>query len=96
MRTGLTNCHTHAKTWDLLRLTRMPAVRVDVGYLTSPVDRERLIEPMFREGVVEAIVAAVQRMYYPVEDDVPTGSIDVSAIRAAVAGHQSAMLTQSV
>jgi len=33
---------------------------------------------------VEAIVAAVQRMYYPVEDDVPTGSIDVSALRAAV------------
>jgi N-acetylmuramoyl-L-alanine amidase len=94
MRTGLVNCHTHAKTWDLLRLTRMPAVRVDVGYLTSPVDRERLIEPMFREGVVEAIVAAVQRMYYPVEDDVPTGSIDVSAIRAAVASHQQAVLTQ--
>jgi N-acetylmuramoyl-L-alanine amidase len=34
--------------------------------------------------VVEAVVAAVQRMYYPVEDDVPTGSIDVSSIRAAV------------
>ncbi len=86
LRTGLRNCHTHAKTWDLLRLTRMPAVRVEVGYLTSPVDRARLVEPMFRERVVEAIVAAVQRMYYPVEDDVPTGSIDVTQIRAAVAG----------
>lgn len=84
-RTGLRNCHTHAKTWDLLRLTRMPAVQVEVGYLTSPVDRARLIDPLFRERVVEGIVAAVQRMYYPVEDDVPTGSIDVSQIRAAVA-----------
>ena len=46
------------------------------------MDRARLIDPMFRERVVEAIVAAVQRMYYPVEQDVPTGSIDVSAIRA--------------
>jgi N-acetylmuramoyl-L-alanine amidase len=90
MRTGLANSHTHAKTWDLLRLTGMPAVRVEVGYLTSPVDRERLIEPMFRERVVEAIVAAVQRMYYPVEDDVPTGSIDVSSLRAALVSPQLA------
>ena len=85
MRTGLRNCQTHAKTWELLRLTRMPAVRVEVGYLTSPLDRARLIDPHFRDRVVEAIMAAVQRMYYPVEDDVATGSIDVSSIRAAVA-----------
>jgi N-acetylmuramoyl-L-alanine amidase len=84
-RTGMRNCQTHAKTWELLRLTRMPAVRVDVGYLTSPVDRARLTDPLFREQVVEAIVAAVQRMYFPVEQDVPTGSIDVRRLRAAVA-----------
>lgn len=82
-RTGLRNCQTHPKTWELLRLTRMPAVRVEVGYLTSPSDRERLIDPGFRDRVVEAIVAAVQRMYFPVEADVPTGSIDVRALRAA-------------
>ncbi|MEU8000643.1 N-acetylmuramoyl-L-alanine amidase [Catellatospora sp. NPDC049111] len=83
-RTGLRNCHTHAKTWELLRYTRMPAVRVDVGYLTSQRDRAQLIDPMFRERVVEAIVAAVQRMYYPVEIDVKTGTIDVSALRLAL------------
>ncbi|GAA4243904.1 N-acetylmuramoyl-L-alanine amidase [Dactylosporangium darangshiense] len=82
MRTGLRDCHTHAKTWELLRLTRMPAVRVDVGYLTSPGDRRQLIDPAFRDRVVEAIMAAVQRMYLPVEADVPTGSIDVSLLRA--------------
>jgi N-acetylmuramoyl-L-alanine amidase len=86
MRTGLRNCQTHAKRWELLRLTRMPAVRVEVGYLTSPLDREKLIDPLFRDRVVEAIMAAVQRMYFPVEEDVPTGSIDVSSIRASVAG----------
>ena len=84
-RTGMRNCQTHAKNWELLRLTRMPAVRVDVGYLTSPVDRARLIDPLLRERVVEAIVAAVQRMYYPVEQDVPTGSIDVRKLRAVIA-----------
>ncbi|WP_432833497.1 N-acetylmuramoyl-L-alanine amidase [Dactylosporangium sp. CA-092794] len=82
VRTGLRDCHTHAKTWELLRLTKMPAVRVDVGYLTSPSDRQQLIDPAFRDRVVEAIVAAVQRMYLPVESDVPTGSIDVSLLRA--------------
>ncbi len=83
-RTGLRNCQTHAKTWEILRFTRMPAVRVEAGYLSSPADRANLIDPLFRERVVEAIVAAVQRMYLPVEHDVPTGSIDVSAIRATV------------
>ncbi|MFC0004287.1 N-acetylmuramoyl-L-alanine amidase [Micromonospora siamensis] len=83
-RTGLRDCRTHAKTWDLLRLTRMPAVRVEVGYLTSPADRARLVDPRFRDRVAEAIVAAVQRMYLPDERDVPTGSIDVSELRAVV------------
>lgn len=85
-RTGMRDCRTHAKTWDLLRLTRMPAVRVDVGYLTSPADRARLTDPRFRDTVVDAILAAVQRIYYPVESDVPTGSIDVRSLRAALAG----------
>lgn len=84
-RTGLRDCRTHAKAWDLLRLTKMPAVRVEVGYLTSPADRGRLVDPRFRDRVVEAIVAAVQRMYFPIERDVPTGSIDVSELRAIVA-----------
>lgn len=84
-RTGMRNCQTHAKTWDLLRYTRMPAVRVDIGYLTSPTDRARLVDPMFRERVVEAIIAAVQRMYYPSEMDVQTGMIDVSQLRLALA-----------
>ncbi|HEU0240839.1 MAG TPA: N-acetylmuramoyl-L-alanine amidase [Micromonosporaceae bacterium] len=82
-RTSLQDCRTHAKSWDLLRLTRMPAVRVDLAYLTSPVDRERLVQAAFRDRLVEAMIAAVQRMYFPIEQDVKTGSIDVSALRAA-------------
>jgi N-acetylmuramoyl-L-alanine amidase len=73
-RTGLRDCGTHAKTWDLLRLTRMPAVRVEVGYLTSPADRALLVDPHFRDRIVDAIVAAVQRMYRPLEVDEPIGA----------------------
>ncbi|HEX5597382.1 MAG TPA: N-acetylmuramoyl-L-alanine amidase [Micromonosporaceae bacterium] len=84
-RAGLRDCRTHAKAWELLRLTRMPAVRVEVGYLTSPVDRAMLTDPRRRDKIVEAIIAGVQRMYFPSEHDVPTGTIDVSELRATVA-----------
>ncbi|MFI5495466.1 N-acetylmuramoyl-L-alanine amidase [Actinoplanes sp. NPDC051859] len=89
VRTGMRDCRTHAKTWELLRLTQMPAVHVEMGYLTSPVDRERLIDPLFRDQLVEAVLAAVQRMYYPVEADVPTGSIDVRQLRLALASRNN-------
>lgn len=82
VRTGMRDCRIHAKTWDLLRLTRMPAVRVEVGYLTSPDDRAMLTDPLFRDRVVEAIVAAVQRMYLPIDSDIITGSLDVASLRS--------------
>jgi N-acetylmuramoyl-L-alanine amidase len=63
----------------------MPAVRVEVGYLTSREDRNRLTDPLFRDRVVEAIVAAVKRMYL-VEADVATGSLDVSERSLAALG----------
>jgi N-acetylmuramoyl-L-alanine amidase len=73
-RTGLRDCRTHAKTWDLLRLTRMPAIRVEFGYLTSPDDRALLIEPVFRDSLAAAIAAAVQRLYAPAELEAPVGT----------------------
>jgi N-acetylmuramoyl-L-alanine amidase len=88
-RTGMRDCKTHAKVWNLLRLTRMPAVRVEVGYLTSPSDRAQLVDARFRERVVEAIMAAVQRMFYTFEEDVPTGSFDVSTLRTLATATRS-------
>lgn len=76
-RTDLTDCSTHGKTWDLLRRTRMPAVRVEVGYLTSPHDAARLADPGFRDTVADAVVAAIQRLYLPAEDDPPTGMLRI-------------------
>lgn len=70
-RTGLRDCRVHAKTWDLLRLTRMPAVRIELGYLTSPADRPLLVDPHFRDVVAEAIIEGIQRMYRPTDEPSP-------------------------
>ena len=80
-RTDLTDCRAHPKTWDLLRRTRMPAVRIELGYLTSPGDAARLSDPHFRDVLAEAIVAAVQRLYLPPEQDAETGSLRIPALR---------------
>jgi N-acetylmuramoyl-L-alanine amidase len=72
-RTDLLDCKVHAKTWELLRLTRMPAVRLELGHLTSPRDAARLAEPSFRDTVAEALLVAVQRLYLPADLDPPTG-----------------------
>jgi N-acetylmuramoyl-L-alanine amidase len=83
-RTDLADLRSHAKTWDMLRRTRMPAVRIDVGYLTNPNDAARLSDPTFRDVVAEAVVVAVQRVYLDPESDSPTGRLRLSELREAV------------
>ncbi len=81
-RTDLTDLRSHPRSWDLLRMTRMPAVRVDVGYVTNPGDAARLADPAFRDVVAEGIVVAVQRLYLAPEADPHTGVLRVEEIRA--------------
>jgi len=38
-------------------------VRVEVGYLSSPVDAARLSDPAFRDAVAEAVVAGVHQLF---------------------------------
>jgi len=83
-RTDLVDCRIHAKTWDFLRRTRMPAVRVDVGYLTNPGDAARLSDPEFRDVVAEAVVVAVQRVYLSPETDPETGVLRLGALRESL------------
>lgn len=82
-RTGLVDCRTHGKSWELLRLTRMPAVRLELGYLTSPADRERLEDPAFRDLVAEALLVSVQRLYLAGDADEPTGTLHLPMVPAA-------------
>lgn len=65
VRTNALNCGAHPKTWDLLRLTRMPAVHLDLGYLTNPDDAARLLDPGHRDQIAKAVTAALIRFFAP-------------------------------
>jgi N-acetylmuramoyl-L-alanine amidase len=82
-RTNLLNCRSHAKTWDLLRLTRAPSVRVDCGYLSNAHDAKNLATPEFRDALAEAFIIAIQRLYLAAEDDAKTGTLRISDLRSA-------------
>ena len=64
-RTDLLDCQTHARSWDMLRLTRMPAVRVELGYLSNEADARRLTNPAFQDVVAEGLAVAVTRFCAP-------------------------------
>ena len=65
-KTDLPDCRAHGKTWDLLRITRMPAVRVEAGFITSPNDAARLEDAAFRDALAEAISQAIVEFFNPI------------------------------
>ncbi|MGE2737274.1 N-acetylmuramoyl-L-alanine amidase [Mycolicibacterium vaccae] len=81
-RTGLRDCRVHGRTWDLLRLTRMPTVQVDVGYISNPDDRATLVTPASRDAIAEGILAAVKRLYLLGKNDRPTGTFTFAELLA--------------
>ncbi len=81
-RTGLRDCRAHGRTWDLLRLTRMPTVQVDVGYITNPNDQSKLVTRECRDAVAEGILAAVKRLYLLGKNDRPTGTFTFAELLA--------------
>ncbi|MCU1640855.1 MAG: amiA [Nocardia sp.] len=81
-RTSLQDCRTHARTWDLLRLTKMPTVQVDIGYLTSDYDSTVLTNPRMRDVIAEAILISVKRLYLLGQDDQPTGTYTFAELLA--------------
>ena len=81
-RSGLRDCRTHGRTWDLLRLTRMPTVQVAVGYVSDVHDRELLVSPQVRDSISEGILAAVKRLYLLGKNDRPTGTFTFAELLA--------------
>lgn len=81
-RTGLRDCRTHYKTWEIFTRTRCPAVRVEIGYLTNPDDARKMGDPGFRDIVAEGILIAVKRLYLLGEGDQPTGTFTFADVLA--------------
>ncbi|MEX3505307.1 N-acetylmuramoyl-L-alanine amidase [Corynebacterium sp. LK2510] len=79
-RTNLRNCFSHGRTWELLRMTKMPSVEVVAGYLTNAGDVEIITDPHQRDAIAEAIVVAVKRLYLLEQDDKPTGTYTFSEL----------------
>ena len=67
-RTDLANCRTHAKTWDLLRMTRMPSVRIEVGYLSNTNDAVKLADANVRDLIASSIAEAIISFFEPVKN----------------------------
>ena len=81
-RTSLQDCRSHGRTWDLLRLTNMPTVQIDLGYLTNEHDAALLADPRTRDVIAEAILVAVKRLYLLGQDDQPTSTYTFAELLA--------------
>lgn len=60
---GLRDCRSHARSYTVLKETRMPAVIVEPGFITNPDDAKKLEDRDFRGFVADAIAAAVRDYY---------------------------------
>jgi N-acetylmuramoyl-L-alanine amidase len=64
-RTELADAKSPAKTWDLLRLTRMPSIKVELGYATSQHDSQILADAPSRDAIAAGLSSAVTRILAP-------------------------------
>ncbi len=81
-RTRFADCRVHHRPWDILRLTRMPAVQVELGYLSNPAERGRLMSADFRNLIADGMLVAVKRLYLDGRDDPHTGTFTFSDLLA--------------
>lgn len=61
----LADCRVQNKTWELLRLTKMPAVWLEPGYLSNPADAARWSDPIFIDRLAEAIAEGIVAFFTP-------------------------------
>ena len=63
--TDLHDCRIQNKTWELLRLTRMPAVWIEAGYLSNAGDASRWKDPVFIDQLAEAVASGIVAFFTP-------------------------------
>ena len=60
---GLRDCRSHARSYAILRETRMPAVLVEPVFITNEDEEKRLEDPEFVRTLAAAIATGVARYY---------------------------------
>jgi N-acetylmuramoyl-L-alanine amidase len=60
---GLGDCRAHARSYSILKETRMPAVLVEPAFITSPDDERRLDSAEFRGAIAQAVATGVEQFY---------------------------------
>jgi N-acetylmuramoyl-L-alanine amidase len=60
---GLGDCRAHARSYSILKETRMPAVLVEPAFVSSPADAGRLDDPAFRHAVAQAVARGLEHYY---------------------------------
>ena len=65
---GLRDCRSHARSYTILKETRMPAVLVEPVFISNPGEAQRLEDPHFLQRVSASIARAVER-YFDERDD---------------------------
>ena len=64
-RTDVQVQSSHGRTWDILRLTRMPTVRVECGNVAHQEDLVRLKDDRFMDALARAIAESIEQFFAP-------------------------------
>ena len=65
-RTHAADCKVHGRSWDILRRTRMAAVRLDVGYLTNESEAAALADLAYVDQLAAGIADGIVKFFEPV------------------------------
>ncbi|MEA2517016.1 MAG: N-acetylmuramoyl-L-alanine amidase [Actinomycetota bacterium] len=65
---GLKDCRSHARSYTILKETRMPAVLVEPVFITNPGEAARLDDPHFLSRIAFSVARAIAR-YFDERDD---------------------------
>lgn len=63
VKLGLRDCRSHARSYSILRETRMPAVLIEPVFITNVDEAKRLEDPEFLAHIAGRIALAVRRYY---------------------------------
>lgn len=74
-RTGALDLGAHGRQWNLLRSNSAPTFSVNLGYVSNSDELKRLKNSEYRTHIANAVVVALQRMYFQAADDMPTGTM---------------------